>query len=79
MKLTAAIAAAYAAITAVFVSPLINYTELGRASYDGDARLLIWTLAWDAHALLTGTPLFDANIYYPEPTYTLSLHDALPI
>jgi hypothetical protein len=68
VKRTTAIAAAYAAITAVFVSPLVNYTDLGRASYEGDARLLIWTLAWDAHALLTGTPLFDADIYYPEPT-----------
>ena len=61
------LAAGYAAITAVFVSPLVNYGALTSASYEGDARLLIWTLAWDAYALLTATPLFNANIYYPEP------------
>lgn len=56
----------YAALTAIVVEPLIDFRNLGAASYEGDARLLIWTLAWDARALLTGTPLFDANIYYPQ-------------
>jgi hypothetical protein len=60
-------AAAYIAITIPFVSPLIDYRHLTDASYEGDSRLLIWTLAWDAHALLTRTPLFDANIYHPLP------------
>ncbi len=55
----------YAAVTVLFVSPLIDYQHLADASYEGDSRLLIWTLAWDAHALLTGTPLFDANMFYP--------------
>jgi hypothetical protein len=27
----------------------------------------MWGLAWDAHALVSGTPLFDSNIYHPEP------------
>ncbi len=58
-------ALAYAAVTVLFVSPLVNYAHLGDASYDGDSRLLIWTLAWDGHALLTGAPLFDANIFFP--------------
>ena len=49
------------------MSPLIDYGHLTSASYEGDSRLLIWTLAWDSHAVLTGTPLFDANIYYPLP------------
>ena len=32
----------------------------------GDARLIIWTLAWDNHALMDGVrSLFDANIFYP--------------
>ncbi len=62
----AALGIAYAALTAVVVQPLIDFRDLGAASYEGDARLLMWTLAWDARALLTGTPLFDANIYYPE-------------
>jgi hypothetical protein len=59
-------ALAYVAITLVVASPLVDFRRLHDASYEGDARLLVWTLAWDAHALLTGTALFDANIYYPE-------------
>lgn len=57
----------YALVTLVFVAPLINYVHLADASYGGDSRLLIWTLAWDAHALLSGTPLFDANMFHPAP------------
>jgi hypothetical protein len=59
------VVAGYAAITAFFVSPLIDYGHLADASYEGDARLVIWTLAWDAHALLSGLPLFDANMFHP--------------
>ncbi len=58
-------AALYLTVTLPFVSPLINYGQLADASYEGDSRLLIWTLAWDAHAILSGTPLTDANIFYP--------------
>jgi hypothetical protein len=60
-------AALYLAITLPFVSPVINYRHLSDASYEGDSRLLIWTLAWDAHAILSGTPLTEANIFYPLP------------
>jgi hypothetical protein len=59
------VAAGYALVTVLFVSPLINYGHLDDASYEGDSRLLIWTLAWDAHALLTGVPLFEANMFHP--------------
>ena len=32
-----------------------------------DTDLFIWSLAWDAHALVTQPlALFDANIYYPQ-------------
>jgi hypothetical protein len=58
-------AAGYMVVTLIFGSPLVDYDHLMEASYQGDARLLIWTLAWDAHALLTGVPLFDANMFYP--------------
>lgn len=58
-------AAGYTIVTLLFVSPLVNYRHLADASYEGDSRLLIWTLAWDAHALQTGAPLFDANMFYP--------------
>lgn len=56
----------FALITRVMSAPLIDFDNLADASYPGDARLLIWTLAWDAHALLTGTPLFDANMFFPQ-------------
>jgi hypothetical protein len=45
--------------------PIVNFGELASASYEGDARLIIWTLAWNNHAVLTGAPLFDSNIFYP--------------
>jgi hypothetical protein len=54
-------------ITGPFVSPYIDYRHLFTASYEGDSRLVMWGLAWDAHALVSGTPLFDSNIYHPEP------------
>jgi hypothetical protein len=46
-------------------SPFVDYRHLTDASYEGDSRLLIWTLAWDSHAMLTGSPLFDANMFHP--------------
>lgn len=58
-------AAGYMLLTVVFASPLVNYGHLGDASYESDARLVIWTLAWDAHALLSHVPLFDANMFFP--------------
>ena len=57
----------YVLVTLVLVSPLIDFRHMDDASYQGDARLLIWTLAWDAHALLAGEPLFHANMFFPEP------------
>jgi hypothetical protein len=59
------IALAYAATTVVMTSPIFNYAHPASASYQGDARLIIWTLAWDNHAILNGLPLFESNIYYP--------------
>ena len=58
-------AAGFALVTLVMASPFIDYRHLADASYEGDSRLLIWTLAWDSHAWLTGSPLFDANMFYP--------------
>ncbi|OFW09895.1 MAG: hypothetical protein A3H96_01700 [Acidobacteria bacterium RIFCSPLOWO2_02_FULL_67_36] len=48
--------AAYVAVTAVMAAPMVNYRALASASYVGDARLIIWTLAWDNHATLLGLP-----------------------
>src|SRR3712207_8689668 len=61
LSLHDALPISYLAITLPFVSPLINYAHLTSATYEGDARLLAWTLAWDAHAVLSGTRLFDAR------------------
>lgn len=57
----------YSAVTAVMVGPYTNFRELDKASYVGDARLIIWTLAWDNYPVLHRKPLFDSNIYYPTP------------
>jgi hypothetical protein len=57
----------YAAVTAAMVSQFVNYSSFADASYEGDARLIIWTLAWDNHAVLARQPLFDSNIFYPAP------------
>lgn len=42
---------------------------IGNLGGGADARLNVWTLAWDAHALLH-QPLrfFDANIFHPAPS-----------
>lgn len=65
MRRRLSLLAAYVAVTAVMAAPLVNYSALASASYVGDARLTIWTLAWDNHATLLRLPLFNANIYYP--------------
>jgi hypothetical protein len=67
LKQWTSIAAALTVLTLVMGSPLVDVRHLTDASYEGDSRLLMWTLAWDARALSTGAPLFDANIFFPEP------------
>jgi hypothetical protein len=61
------IAAAYAVLTVVMTWPFVNYGHFASATYGGDARLIIWTLAWDNHAVLNGLPVFDSNIFFPAP------------
>ena len=61
------VAAAYAVVTAVMTWPFVNYGHFASASYGGDARLIIWTLAWDNHAVLHGLPLFSSNVFFPAP------------
>lgn len=66
----------YAAATIVMMWPFVNLGALGSASYPGDARLMLWTLAWDNHAVLDGLPLFDANVFYPASS-ALAFNDHL--
>ncbi len=40
----------------------------GNPASGADARLVVWILGWDVHALLTAPlRLFDANIFHPAP------------
>lgn len=64
-RLAAVLVSLYAFVTLVMMWPFMNLRALGSASYEGDARLILWTLAWDNHAVLDRVPIFDANIYYP--------------
>lgn len=61
----AAIVAAYVLVTAVMSWPYVNYSDFASATYGGDQRLIIWTLAWNNHALLTSDALFQSNLFYP--------------
>jgi len=61
------LAAAYLLVTLVMAAPLVDYGALTTATYVGDARLIVWTLAWDCHAMLSRLPLIDANIFFPAP------------
>jgi hypothetical protein len=68
---------AFAALTFVLTLPL-SLNPAGRvAALAADTDLFIWTLAWDAHAILSQPlALFDANIYYPQ-TRTLAYSENL--
>jgi hypothetical protein len=67
---------AYLGLSLVVLHPISNALHLATASYPGDARLNIWTLAWVNHVLENpGLALFDANIFYPAPeTFAYSEH-----
>jgi hypothetical protein len=67
------VCALYVAATVVMTLPYVNWHALASASYPGDARLMIWTLAWDDHAWLHHLPILHANMFFPDPaalTYT---------
>ena len=62
------LAAVYLLTCRIMLAPIFNFANPGSASYVGDARLVIWLLAWDNHALLDRVPaLFNANIFFPAP------------
>jgi hypothetical protein len=61
----ALVVAGYLVATFVMTWPYVNYAEFGRAIYGGDMQLIIWTLAWDNHALLARLPLFESNLFFP--------------
>jgi hypothetical protein len=57
----------YLAITIYMALPFVDLRELGTATFGGDGRLVVWTIAWTNHAMLSGASLFDANIFFPAP------------
>ncbi len=60
-----ALAVGYTSVVLVMLAPLTNYSAFSSAIASGDSKLLAWTFAWTSHAILSGLPLFDANIFYP--------------
>jgi hypothetical protein len=61
----AAVVAAHLVVALIMTWPYVNYSAFGTSSYGGDQRLIIWTLAWDNHALLSSASLFQSNIFFP--------------
>jgi hypothetical protein len=61
------VAAIYAASTVVMVTPFVDLQTLDAATFAGDGRLNVWTIAWVSHAIVNGLTLFDANMYFPTP------------
>jgi hypothetical protein len=66
LRRTAVVALGFAALTIVFAYPVSIHPATRLLGDNPDTHLFLWTLAWDAHALIA-QPLsfFDANIYYP--------------
>jgi hypothetical protein len=57
----------YFAITIFMALPFVDLWQLDTATFGGDGRLVVWTIAWINHAIRHGLPLFDANIFFPAP------------
>ncbi len=60
-----ALAVCYQCVALVSFAPVSDYAHLGSHIASGDPALLAWTFGWVSHAVLSGEPLFDANIFYP--------------
>ncbi len=58
---------AYVLVAVVMTWPYVNHSDFGGSTYGGDHRLIVWTLAWDNHAVLTQDTLFASNLFYPAP------------
>lgn len=60
------VAAAYVLLTLALTYPLSVHPASTTFPGSSDRNLYIWTLAWDAHALLhRPLSIFDANIFHP--------------
>ncbi|MGE0043641.1 MAG: hypothetical protein AB7V01_20910, partial [Vicinamibacterales bacterium] len=59
--------AAFAAVAVAAFTPFTNVAHVASAINEGDGRVQAWVLGWVAHAITTGRPLFDANMFFPAP------------
>jgi ketosteroid isomerase-like protein len=56
----------YFVLTLALAYPLTRHPGASVLAMDADTNLTLWTVAWDAHALVHAPlSIFDANIYYP--------------
>ncbi|MDO8677489.1 MAG: hypothetical protein Q7R30_02850 [Acidobacteriota bacterium] len=66
LRRTALVALGFAALTIAFAYPVSMHPATTLLADNPDTHLFLWTLAWDAHALIAQPlSLFDANIYFP--------------
>lgn len=65
IKAHASVALLMLAASSLMLSPFVSFTHLDSALHSGDGRVQAWVLAWVGHALGTGRPLFDANMFFP--------------
>jgi hypothetical protein len=63
--------------SAVMQAPFTNYAHFASAVAPGDGRAIAWIITWVAHALATGEPLFDANMFFPSRG-SLAMIDPMP-
>jgi hypothetical protein len=60
------VAALYTALTALLAYPLVRHPAGHVLTVSPDTDLFLWTLSWDAHALVRQPlAIFDANIFAP--------------
>lgn len=60
------VAALFVGLTVLMTAPFSLHPASRVVSTGTDTDLMIWTLGWDAHALVTHPfAIFDANIFYP--------------
>lgn len=60
------VAALFAVLTVVMTAPFSLHPATRVVSTGTDTDLMVWTLGWDVHAIVTHPlAIFDANIFYP--------------
>jgi hypothetical protein len=55
--------ALYCVLAAVFTYPLV--LNIDRVNGAGDPAVMVWSMAWISHSLVSDAALYEANIFYP--------------